>query len=82
MLKSEFVVLNKSAKPQWKCPDCGTINRMDYNCPKCKKDCFSFNPPPSLAKPDENEEVKKEASPRQSPGAKLLIAEGKPANEP
>ena len=55
MLKSEFLAQKRSAKPQWKCPDCRTINKMDYNCSKCRKDCFSFNPPPSLANPDEKE---------------------------
>ena len=79
MIKSDFVARKKFEKPRWKCPDCRTINRMDYSCPKCKMDCFSFNPPPSLAKPDENEEVKKEASPRPSLGTKLPIAERKPA---
>jgi hypothetical protein len=79
MLKSEFVALNKSAKPQWKCPDCRTINKMDYNCSRCRKDCFSFSPSPSFARPDEKEEVKKEASPHPSLGTKLPIAEDKPA---
>jgi hypothetical protein len=81
MLKSDFLARSKSAKPQWKCPDCRTINRMDYNCSKCRKDCFSFNPPPGLANPGEKEEVKWEASPLQRPGTKSPIAEGKPANE-
>jgi hypothetical protein len=82
VLKSEFVARNKFEKPRWKCPDCRTINKMDYNCSKCWKDCFSFNPPPSLANSDEKEEVKKEESPRRTPGTKLPIAEGKPVTGP
>ena len=77
MLKSEFVARNKFEKPRWKCPDCRTINNMDYNCSRCRKDCFSFSSPPSLARPDEKEEVKKEASPRSSPGTKLPVAKGR-----
>lgn len=76
MLKSEFVVLDKSSKPRWKCPDCRTINRMHYACSKCSKKCFSFNPPPSLANLKKKEEVKWEASPLQRPGTKFPIAEG------
>ena len=79
MLKSDFVARSKFEKPRWKCPECRTINKMDYNCSKCRKDCFSFSPPPSLAHPDEKEEVKKEASPRQAQGTKLFISEDKPA---
>jgi hypothetical protein len=77
MLKSEFIARNKSEKPQWKCPDCRTINKMEYNCSKCRKDCFSFNLPPSLVNPAEKEEVKAEASPRPSPGTKFLVAKGR-----
>ena len=56
MLKSDFALKN-SEKLQWKCPDCRTINKMDYYCTKCGKDCFHFKPPPSLANPDKKEEV-------------------------
>ena len=72
MLKSEFVARSKFEKPRWKCPDCRTINKMDYNCSRCRKDCFSFNLPLSLADKDEKEEVKKETSPRRTPGTKPL----------
>ena len=82
MLKSDFVARSKFEKPRWKCPDCRTINKMDYNCSKCRKDCFSFNPPPSLANPDEKEEVKKEESPRRPEATKLPIAEAKPVPGP
>ena len=78
MLKSEFVARNKFEKPRWKCPDCRTINKMDYNCSKCRKDCFSFSSPPNLARPDEKEEVKKEESPRRAPGTKQPTTEVKP----
>ena len=83
--KSDLAAQNKFLKPQWKCPDCRTINQMDYNCSKCRKDCFSFYPPPSLANPGEKEEVKDEVNLNQGASSKHIkspIAEGKPESEP